>query len=449
MRWRATIVAARLTVLQNRSSRPASPLGRWHFRRTRRRRRWSFSSWLIPQQRAWALTRTAGSPQRWGWPACAPVALPRPVDRLRLALAAEPDPNRRATLHALTSEIHLTRLEADEMIGEARKGLAELGRWLPSNPVLLLVATVWLFARGLLVQWLRVGRGTATGAERERCELEVALTGIAAIAAVRSRRRFLMSCFDLRLVYPANRLGLSLPYVRAFSLLAGGLRVVGLARWGDRLFERMYRDAARLNDPRATASVAWFDGLVRFVLYDDRHETREILRRVLIEHGRWLGRPGVHSGHYWPLAVSACPRLPAGVNDVARAGPRSSPRRAGARRGVPARCGGEFGDVGPGRGGHRAVGCRARVRGGTAGQSRGLDALSLGRGDDRGRAGPARCRVRPCHRRCSSLPVSPAPAVADAARPLDLPCPGQVGAVPGRVRRAAPGPARCGPHRGW
>ncbi len=212
-------------------------------------------------------------------------------DRLRLALTSEPDPHRRATLHALTSEIHLTRLEADEMIGEARQGLAELGRWLPSNPVLLLIATVWFFARGLLVQWLRVGRGTATGAERERYELEVALTGVAAIAAVRSRRRFLMSCFDLRLVYPANRLGLSLPYVRALSLLAGGLRCVGMVRWGDRLFERMYHASARLNDPRATASVAWFDGLVRFVLYDDRHETREILRRVLVEHGRWLDAP--------------------------------------------------------------------------------------------------------------------------------------------------------------
>ena len=128
----------------------------------------------------------------------------------------------------------------DEALAAVRRGLAELGRRLPTNPFLLVISTIGLFLRGLLVRWLRLGFGTAAGAQRERYQLESWLNGVAAQAAAFGRRMLLMSCIVFRQVYPANRLGISPEYVRAYSQLAGALRLSGLHRRGDRLFQQMY-----------------------------------------------------------------------------------------------------------------------------------------------------------------------------------------------------------------
>jgi diguanylate cyclase (GGDEF)-like protein len=209
-------------------------------------------------------------------------------DRLRQALTTEPERNRRATLHGLIGEAHIGCYELGEAHAAVQRGLAELGRPLPTNPVLLMISAIGLFVGGLLVKWLRLGFGTASHEQRERYQLECWLNGVAAYAAATGRREFLMSCLVFRVVYPANRLGTSPEHVRAYTQLAGALRLIGLHRRSDRLYQRLHSTAARLGDPRTVAYVAWSNGVVRAAGDKSPVEIRETLRRVLSEYGRWL-----------------------------------------------------------------------------------------------------------------------------------------------------------------
>src|SRR5262249_13335270 len=61
--------------------------------------------------------------------------------RLDQALATEPDRNRRALLHGLIGQAQLSCYELDDALAAVRRGLAELGRPLPTNPILLVVST--------------------------------------------------------------------------------------------------------------------------------------------------------------------------------------------------------------------------------------------------------------------------------------------------------------------
>ncbi|HEU4421253.1 MAG TPA: diguanylate cyclase [Pilimelia sp.] len=209
-------------------------------------------------------------------------------DRLGQALTTEPERNQRAMLHGLIGEAHLSCYELDEALAAARRGLAELGRPLPTKPLLLVICTIGLFVGGLLVKWLRLGFGTATGEQRERYQLEAWLAGVAAQPAAIGRRMLLMSCLVLREVYPANRLGISPEYVRAHTQLAGASRMIGLRHRSNRIYQQMHRIAMGLGDPRSVAYVAWNDATVQCAVGDSPAQTIEMLRRVLAEHGRWL-----------------------------------------------------------------------------------------------------------------------------------------------------------------
>ena len=209
-------------------------------------------------------------------------------DRLQQALTTEPDRHRRAVLHGLIGEAHHGCYEFGEAIAAVRRGLAELGRPLPTNPVRLVISSIGLFVGGLLVGSLRLGSGLATGEQRERYRLESWLDGVAAEAAAYGRRALLILCLVFREMYPASRLGLSPERARAYTHLASTLRMAGLRGPGDRLQQRTYRIAARLGDPPTSAYVAWSDGLVRCVVPNDDVESLRVLRQVLTEYGRWL-----------------------------------------------------------------------------------------------------------------------------------------------------------------
>ena len=192
-------------------------------------------------------------------------------------------------LHELIAEIHTACVEYEVAIAACRCGLSELGRRLPTNPVLLVFSSISLFARGLLMKWLGLGFGTATGELRERYQRECLLNSLAQkCSAVHLTDRLLLACLSLRQVYPASRLGLSLEYVRAYTDLAAALRVVGLCRQSARVFRRMRDTAAQVGDPRALAYVEWMDGANGYAFRRDEVGAPAILRRVLMEHSRWL-----------------------------------------------------------------------------------------------------------------------------------------------------------------
>ena len=62
-------------------------------------------------------------------------------------------------------EIHNGRFEADQAVAAVRRGLAELGRPLPTNPILLVISTIGLFVGGLLVK--RLGWASAPQPPRD------------------------------------------------------------------------------------------------------------------------------------------------------------------------------------------------------------------------------------------------------------------------------------------
>jgi diguanylate cyclase (GGDEF)-like protein len=207
-------------------------------------------------------------------------------EQLQLALATESRPNTRALLLGQIAEAHSARTETGEALAAARHGLAELGRPLPTNPLILMLSTLWLFVAAVLVH--RLGFHTATGERRERYRLEYWLSGAATEPAAVSRQTLLWCCLCLRTLYPVNRIGLSPEYVRAYAQLAGALRYSRVHRSADRLFERMHRAAAELDDPTTVAYVAWNDVIIRSAARGVDLQSREMLGRLLTEHGRWL-----------------------------------------------------------------------------------------------------------------------------------------------------------------
>jgi diguanylate cyclase (GGDEF)-like protein len=208
---------------------------------------------------------------------------------LELALTTESDRLRRAQLYGQIGDAHAGNSDVDETVIAARRGLAELGRPLPTNRLLLVLSTFVLFLRGLVASRSIGGFGTASGRDRERYQLECMLNGVGASAAAVGRHTMVtMACLVLRQVYPANRLGVSLQYIQAHIQLAGALLMVGSKRAGDRHYQRMHALAASLGDPRAVAVVDWQEAAVRSAVSGNQVEVRDRLRRVLGGQGRWL-----------------------------------------------------------------------------------------------------------------------------------------------------------------
>ena len=207
---------------------------------------------------------------------------------LKQALSTESDRNRRAMLHCQIANAYDSRYEADEALAAVRRGLAEVGHPLPRNPLMLVLSTMFLFVAGIIVCRIPRRFGDATGERRERYRLQCWLNGVAADAAAFSRQMLLMTCMVFRQVYPANRLGISLEHVQAYTNLAGILRTLHWNTGSDRLFQRMRRAAAQLGNRRAVAYIAWIHALVVTAMRGNDVESRDTLRRILTEHGRWL-----------------------------------------------------------------------------------------------------------------------------------------------------------------
>jgi diguanylate cyclase (GGDEF)-like protein len=149
-----------------------------------------------------------------------------------------------------------------------------------------------------------VGRGTATGAARERYRIEAAVLAIGSQGAATGRRMLLTGCLTLRQLYPANRLGPSAEFTRAHAHLAGVTNLAGLHRLSHRMFDRVTRIAAELGDPRLVANAAWVDAIIRSTARNTKVDVSKLMRELLTEHGRWL-----HAQEYLSAATVLCNQL--------------------------------------------------------------------------------------------------------------------------------------------
>jgi diguanylate cyclase (GGDEF)-like protein len=220
------------------------------------------------------------------------------------ALAGETEPTRRAMLRGLICEAHHSDWEVSESLAAADRALAEIGRALPRNPVALVLSTFLLFLGSLGVKWLGIGRGTASGAVRERLRIEAAILAIADHAAAAGRQMLLMTCLAFRQLYPVNRIGPGPEWVHAHAHLAGVARMLGLRRLSDHMSRRVSRTATRLADPRLVAYVDWLDGIIETTVRKSKVDPGMAMRRVLSEHGRWLD-----AQEHFNAATVLCNRL--------------------------------------------------------------------------------------------------------------------------------------------
>ncbi|GAA0809933.1 diguanylate cyclase [Spirilliplanes yamanashiensis] len=207
---------------------------------------------------------------------------------LHAALRTETNPTRRAMLRALVCESYQSDWEMTKALGSADEALAEIGRRLPANPVLLVLSTVWFFAASVLVKWTGIGYGTVTGDRRERTRAEAIILAHATQAAVSQHRMLLVACLQFRQQYPANRIGPGPEYVKAQVTLAAIAKLMGLRRFSARLVRHVSAVAVELADPRLVAHVDWVLATIEVTLPKSGPAVAAGLRRVLIEHGQWL-----------------------------------------------------------------------------------------------------------------------------------------------------------------
>lgn len=207
---------------------------------------------------------------------------------LHAALAVETAPVRRAMLYGLVCESHQSDWEMSEALSSGADALAELGRGLPRNPVVLVLSTIARFLLSLLVKWTGIGHGTATGAKRERFRIEAVVLMHSAQAAVSAHRMALVACLQFRQLYPANRIGPGPEYVKAHATMAAVAKMMGLRRLSARMFRRVSGVAIALADPRLVACVDWVSASIEATLRNSRVSGTDVLRRLLTEHGQWL-----------------------------------------------------------------------------------------------------------------------------------------------------------------
>ncbi|UQU66977.1 diguanylate cyclase [Couchioplanes caeruleus] len=201
------------------------------------------------------------------------------------ALSEAVDRTERARLHLLLARVHESNWGGAAQLEAVDRGLAELGRSLPANPVLRVLTSVWLFLIGCVTRVTRLGYGTAKGEHRDLLRLETTLLHYGASGAIRTLRPTYSLPYALRMVYPINRIGRSPERARDFVALTMALRMVGLHRLSDRITTSSLRTAAELGDPTLIARIDWMTAIA---VHGSGADSGERVRRVLMERDRFL-----------------------------------------------------------------------------------------------------------------------------------------------------------------
>ncbi|RSM61648.1 hypothetical protein DMB66_24340 [Actinoplanes sp. ATCC 53533] len=183
---------------------------------------------------------------------------------LSRALAGVPTRLDRARLLSRIAEIQQAMGDIAASLATARRALAELGRPLPANPLMLVVSTLLSFVAGLCVERFRIGFGTAAPRRRAGYRLRTRLYNTSAVSAILMMDPLNTVMLTLRSLYPATRLGICAEYARARIDMASLLRSTGLP-W--RRSAALARHAASMVGERgAVEHVAWLERSVPQVL---------------------------------------------------------------------------------------------------------------------------------------------------------------------------------------
>ncbi|MFI5954655.1 diguanylate cyclase [Cryptosporangium sp. NPDC051539] len=204
---------------------------------------------------------------------------------LDAARAATLDPLERARLLALTAQVHDSTWATGRQSVAIESALAELGRPLPKNKFVLITSTLGLALLGSLMSVVRIGYGTARGAQRDLYGLLTELYDIGALAYARQLRPDVSLAYTLRRIYLTARIGRG-PESARLNITAAHLAfIVGLRRYGRWLTRRAHRTAEQVGDPQLIAFVEWLEAMdCQFFGFDQGERVRE----VLSGRARWL-----------------------------------------------------------------------------------------------------------------------------------------------------------------
>jgi diguanylate cyclase (GGDEF)-like protein len=196
------------------------------------------------------------------------------------ALAAEPDPLRRARYHRQVAQSFHQRWQPGPAIAAARRGLTELGYELPTGPLRMAACVGRAFAEGLVIGRLPHRRRVVTGRDRAVTAEHSALLAAAAQAhgvAMRLPSVLALGILNQPLVH---RLGRGPEYVD----LEGGLAIVasaaGLRGPAERMLRRAEQAAASSGDPLTVAHLEWIRGVIHDVCPPMAGGTGAVLRRT-------------------------------------------------------------------------------------------------------------------------------------------------------------------------
>jgi diguanylate cyclase (GGDEF)-like protein len=207
------------------------------------------------------------------------------IDALQRTVSTATEPVERAQSLHLMARVYESAWNTADQVKASEQALAELGRSLPRNRLLLLVSTLWLFALGCVVGVTGIGFGAVGPRKRELYTLLTSLYESIGTAHVRELQPLRSVVFALRALYMVNRLGRSPQNARIMSELAFLARTARLHRLAARLNAVADRVASELGDPGLSAHVAWLEA---FSLHGSGKDTGQSLHRVLDEHRRSL-----------------------------------------------------------------------------------------------------------------------------------------------------------------
>nr|WP_176985321.1 diguanylate cyclase [Asanoa ishikariensis] len=210
-------------------------------------------------------------------------------ERLEQALSVEASALDRAAILAQLADVHRATWHDSEAFTAANQALAELGVWVPRNPLLALGLMLGASAKGLFVVATGIGFGTSRARRRERHALISSLHYVCAYAGFTGLRPGLFAVHAMRGLSAGSRLGLSAEYARTLVLAGFAAAVMRLWPLSDWLFRRFQVTAANLNDPRVLAFGQHFQAAAYYM--GDRDGGAALIRS-LDDNQRWLD-PGL------------------------------------------------------------------------------------------------------------------------------------------------------------
>jgi diguanylate cyclase (GGDEF)-like protein len=212
------------------------------------------------------------------------------------ALEGQRQPVRRARLLGRLAWLEFGEYRLPPALRYVRRGLAEINRGMPENPVALTVVSLVRWTVGMLCRWPAVGFGTARGEQRLYMETLRWLYSTGGACEYLSFRPAHMLPYEMAGVYPSQRLGYGAMYLRGHGHLAILAAQLGRRRKVERSATWLCEQAERTGDPALIALIALFAATARNTVGGSAQAARDH-HDLIRSQARWMDASTYQGGH--------------------------------------------------------------------------------------------------------------------------------------------------------